>query len=391
MNSWPLRPSRRSGMAKNLKSQIQSARDASVIQPRITTALVGQDHAEQTLRRAYDSGRLAHGWLLHGPRGIGKATLAYRFARFILAGGGLNLALPDRESGTLAIHDDHPVTHRIAARGHADLATVERAWDDKRKRLRDEIVVSDVRTLSTFFALTPAEGEWRIAIIDAADDMNRNASNAVLKTLEEPPQRGLLLLVSHAPGRLLPTIRSRCRKLTLKPLSSETIVSLLADRVPDLSNEDRTVLAGLAGGSFGRALEMAGQGGVDVFRDLVAALKPLPDLDLALLHQLGDRLARRGSETGFRLFTELLIWWIARFIRHTASKTELVPFIAGEGDLARRLAACCNLEQWADVWEKVVGFLARAEAMNLDRKQVILIIFQALSDTARGRLATVPE
>ncbi len=373
-------------------AQVEGIEDAAPTNPRNTTVLVGQDRAEQTLRRAYDSGRLAHAWLLHGPRGIGKATLAYRFARFTLARGvGLNLALPEGDSGTLAIDENDPVSRRVATGAHADLMTVERAWDDKRKRIRDEIVVADVRALSSFFAMTPAEGGWRVAIIDAADEMNRNAANAVLKILEEPPRRSLLLLVSHAPGRLLPTIRSRCRKLALDPLTANTIADLLADRAPDVGEEDRKVLSTLADGSFGRALAMANEGGVEVFRDLIAALSPLPDLDLATLHEFGDRLARRSADAGFRLFTELLVWWLARFVRHAASNTTLTPFVAGEDELARRLAERENLEQWVDVWEKVTSFLARAEVINLDRKQVILIVFHALSETARGRSVTLPD
>ena len=373
-------------------AQVEGIEDAAPTKPRNTTVLVGQDRAEQTLRRAYDSGRLAHAWLLHGPRGIGKATLAYRFARFTLARGvGLNLALPEGDSGTLAIDENDPVSRRVATGAHADLMTVERAWDDKRKRIRDEIVVADVRALSSFFAMTPAEGGWRVAIIDAADEMNRNAANAVLKILEEPPRRSLLLLVSHAPGRLLPTIRSRCRKLALDPLTENTIADLLADRAPDVGEEDRKVLSTLADGSFGRALAMANEGGVEVFRDLIAALSPLPDLDLATLHEFGDRLARRSADASFRLFTELLVWWLARFVRHAASNTTLTPFVAGEGELARRLAERGNLEQWVDVWEKVASFLARAEVINLDRKQVILIVFHALSETARGRSVTLPD
>ena len=169
--------------------------------PRKAGVLVGQARPERTLRRAWDSGRLAHAWLLHGPRGIGKATLAYRFARFVLAGGaGPGLVEAQDDGATLAVDPDDPVARRVAAGAHADLATVERSWDEKRKRLRNEIVVADVRALSSFFAMTPAEGGWRVAVVDAADEMNRHAANAVLKILEEPPRRGLLLLVSHAPG-----------------------------------------------------------------------------------------------------------------------------------------------------------------------------------------------
>ena len=360
--------------------------------PRKAGVLVGQARAERTLRRAWDSGRLAHAWLLHGPRGIGKATLAYRFARFVLAhGAGPGLVEAQDDGATLAVDPDDPVARRVAAGAHADLATVERSWDEKRKRLRNEIVVADVRALSSFFAMTPAEGGWRVAVVDAADEMNRHAANAVLKILEEPPRRGLLLLVSHAPGRLLPTIRSRCRRLALDPLAAGDIAALLAARAPDIGEGDRKLLAAVAEGSFGRALGIAEHGGVELVGELIEALSPLPDLDQARLHELGDRLARRGADGGFEVFAELLLWWLARFVRHMARHETTPPLVAGEEELARRLAERGGLEQWVDVWEKVARFLARAEAMNLDRKQVVLIVFHALSETARGRSPTLPD
>ena len=169
-----------------------------------------------------------------------------------------------------------------------------------------------------------------MAVIDAADEMNEHAANAVLKILEEPPPSGLLLLVSHAPGRLLPTIRSRCRRLALDPLPREAIAGLLAARAPHVETEDRGILADLADGSFGRALALAEHGGVEVFRDLVATLAPLPDLDLARVHEFGDRVARRGADAAWGLFTELLPWWLARFVRHAASATAPQPYVAGE-------------------------------------------------------------
>ena len=312
-------------------------------------------------------------------------------ASFSPGAPGQSPALAQDDGATLAVDADDPVARRVAAGAHADLATVERSWDEKRKRLRNEIVVADVRALSSFFAMTPAEGGWRVAVVDAADEMNRHAANAVLKILEEPPRRGLLLLVSHAPGRLLPTIRSRCRRLALDPLAAADIAALLAARAPHIGDGDRQLLAAVAEGSFGRALGIAEHGGVALLGELIEALSPLPDLDPARLHELGDRLARRGADGGYEVFAELLLWWLARFVRHAARHEAPPPLVAGEEALARRLAERGGLEQWVDVWEKVARFLARAEAMNLDRKQVVAIVFHALSETARGRSPTLPD
>ena len=176
--------------------------------PRENPHLVGHELAAGALVEAWGSGRLAHAWLIAGPRGIGKATLAYRFARFVLAGG---------EGGGndgLAMAPEHPVFQRAAAGGHSDLAVIERGLGD-RGRLRAEIVVDDVRKANAFLSLTAGEGGWRVVIVDAADEMNRNAANALLKRLEEPPSRVLFLLVSHAPSRMPATLRSRCRLLSL--------------------------------------------------------------------------------------------------------------------------------------------------------------------------------
>ena len=361
--------------------------------PHRTETLIGQVDAERTLKLAFDSGRLAHAWLLHGPKGVGKATLAYRFARFLFAQGGHGGLLPPApqpENESLAISANDPIFRRVGSGAHADLITVARSWDEKRKRVRDEIVVADVRALSSFFAMTPAEGGWRIAIVDTADEMKRNAANALLKILEEPPKQALLLLVSHAPGRLLPTIRSRCRKLPLQPLTTDTISTLLAEHAPEVTAGDRVTLAELADGSFGRALEMARQGGIEVYRELIGVLSLLPDLDIPAIHRLGDRLARRGAGASYALFSELVVWWLARFIRHSASGSAMPAFVPGEDDLARALARSSDLEQWVDVWEKVSNFFMRVETANLDKKQTILIVFSALSEAAKGKSVTLP-
>ena len=297
---------------------------------------------------------------------------------------------PQPENESLAISANDPIFRRVGSGAHADLITVARSWDEKRKRVRDEIVVADVRALSSFFAMTPAEGGWRIAIVDTADEMKRNAANALLKILEEPPKQALLLLVSHAPGRLLPTIRSRCRKLPLQPLTTDTISTLLAEHAPEVTAGDRVTLAELADGSFGRALEMARQGGIEVYRELIGVLSLLPDLDIPAIHRLGDRLARRGAGASYALFSELVVWWLARFIRHSASGSAMPAFVPGEDDLARALARSSDLEQWVDVWEKVSNFFMRAETANLDKKQTILIVFSALSEAAKGKSVTLP-
>ncbi|HKT20543.1 MAG TPA: DNA polymerase III subunit delta', partial [Stellaceae bacterium] len=212
--------------------------------PRANPLLKGQEAAEAVLLQAFNSGRLPHAWLLTGPRGIGKATLAYRFARFLFAegvvdAGGLFTAAP----ASLAISATHSAFRQVASGGHPDLLAVERGLDPKRKRQRREIVVDDARGVAEFLHLTSGQGGWRVVIVDGADMMNTHAANSLLKILEEPPKRSVLLLVSDNPGRLLPTIRSRCRALPLKPLAPSVIIELLELYRPDLSDSARTALA----------------------------------------------------------------------------------------------------------------------------------------------------
>ena len=185
--------------------------------PRETSVLFGHAEAEQTLLEAYRSGRIPHAWLIGGESGIGKATLAYRMARFVLAYP--DPAMPAvRKATSLAIPADHPVARRIAGQAHGDLLSLERVINEKTGKLFTVIRVDDIRRSVPFFGSTAGEGGWRIAIVDSVDELNKESENALLKVLEEPPPRALLLLVSNAPGRILPTIRSRCRMLMLRPL-----------------------------------------------------------------------------------------------------------------------------------------------------------------------------
>src|SRR5271165_2981432 len=267
---------------------------ATVPAPRANPDLVGHESAERELRRLVEAGRLPHAILLSGPRGIGKATLAFRFARFLLANG-------DRPSKTaaesgLAIDPESGVFHRVAAGGHADLLTVERAYDPRRRRLRGEIVVEDAREITAFFRLTAAEGGWRIVVVDGAEEMNRNAANALLKILEEPPRRALLLLISHSPGRLLPTIRSRCRHFPLAALARVLVLQLLARNRPELARSDAEALAGLAEGSIGRAIELADAGGLELYRSMLGILAQVPRVEVAELYAYADKLARPDAE-----------------------------------------------------------------------------------------------
>ena len=346
--------------------------------PRATPHLVGHRAAAGALVEAWRSGRLAHAWLLAGPRGIGKATLAFRFARFALSGGG------GSGDDALAMAPDHPVFRRIAAGGHSDLAVVERGLGD-RGRLRAEIVVDDVRKANAFLSLTAGEGGWRVVIVDAADEMNRNAANALLKRLEEPPGRVLFLLVSHAPSRMPATLRSRCRLLTLSPLPAPALDGLLAEAMAGLPPAERRVLGRLAEGSPGRAAALAEQGGAQLYRRIVGLVGALPALDARPLHELADGLSGRDGVDRWRTLAELILWWLGRSIRAAArgelgTMEEVVP---GERASCALLEGAA-LDRWVGVWENLRRSFAEADGLNLDPRQVLIGAFTTLQEAARA-------
>lgn len=337
-------------------------------EPRANPDLHGREATERSLRRLVESGLMPHALLISGPRGIGKATLGFRLARFVFA-----QASGETDGEGLAVRPDSGVFRRVAAGGHADLLTVERAYDPRRKRLRSEIVVEDVREIGSFLHLTPAEGGWRIVIVDGADEMNRSAANALLKILEEPPRRTLLLLVAHSPGRLLPTIRSRCRRLPLAPLPGDVLLQLLGRYRPDLASTDAAAIAGLASGSIGAALDLAAAGGLDLHRSL---LELMARPRAAELHAFADRLARPDAEESYRLVEELIGQVLARLARHAAEHAE-----TGDAAIAQ-LAARAPAARWAALRDEIGQNFGRADGLNLDRKQALLGAFFAVERAA---------
>jgi DNA polymerase-3 subunit delta' len=359
---------------------------SGVIAPRANPQLLGHEGNERELRRLALAGRLPHAILLSGPRGIGKATLAFRLARFLFAGpyeesaGMVDNVGDDR----LATDAESSVFHRVASGGHADLLTVERAYDPRRRRLRREIVVEDTREIAGFFRLTAAEEGWRIVVIDGAEEMNRNAANALLKILEEPPRQALLLLVSHSPGRLLPTIRSRCRRFPLATLAPTAVLELLGQYRPDLANPQAQALAGLAEGSIGRAMELADADGLALYRAILGILEQVPRLDVARLYGFADQLARPEAEHAYRATEELLLQFLARLVGHAVrARRAADELVTGEGAAMRRFAVRCDPRRWAELRDRIDRQFARVDELNLDRKQAILGAFFAIEELAR--------
>ncbi|WP_323035992.1 DNA polymerase III subunit delta' [Pararhodobacter sp.] len=343
--------------------------------PRDTARLFGQETAERGFLQAHAQDRLHHGWLLTGPRGIGKATLAYRLARFLLAeepGGGL-FGPPQ----TLDVSADHPVSHRIAAGSEPGLLTIRRTADEKTGRMRTQIVVDDVRKLRDFFGLSATDGGRRIVIVDAADEMNANAANALLKLLEEPPQGAMLFLVSHQPSKLLPTIRSRCRELKLHPLGAEDMALALEQATGQA--DDSIALAQLSGGSVGEAIRVMSGGGLALYSEILGLLGQLPRLPRPELRRLCDSVGGKQAEPRFDLVVRLFDLALSRMARMGATGVALPEAAKGEAQVMARLSPDARTARlWAEQAADIGARARAARAVNLDPGALVLDMFLRL-------------
>ncbi|MGN6515413.1 MAG: DNA polymerase III subunit delta' [Rhizomicrobium sp.] len=328
--------------------------------PRRTFSLVGHRAALATAARAIRTGRAPQGWLISGPPGVGKATFAFRIARYLLAFGAT-----DRGPEDLSVPDNDPTAVQITAGGHPGLLVLQRGINPNTGKPMTVLGVDEVRKLHGFFGMTSGAGGWRIAIVDTADDMNDAAANALLKALEEPPPRAMLMLLSNAPGQLLPTIRSRCQRLDLRPLSSAELSAELKRQLPDIPDEERAALVRIAGGSIGAALTLADDDGLALAQDAERLIDRAASPDISATLALADRLARVNEGTD-RL-GRFLIEALANRIRD------------------RAMAGGAGLDRWTDLLEKLTRSFNRTAALHLDPRQTILSADKAIGDTARRR------
>jgi DNA polymerase-3 subunit delta' len=304
-------------------------------------------------------GRLHHAWLITGAEGVGKATLAFRFARALLAG----------QTGTLHMAEQAPVFRRVAAATHADLLTVEREWDEKKKRMKKSIAAETARGIPPFLHLTPAEGGWRVVIVDGAEDLNPQSANALLKVLEEPPPRAVLILVCSAAGRLLPTIRSRCRHLALAPLQQADMMRTLALYLPALPEADRSSLAAIAEGSPGRALALAEEGGLKLAGMVAEVLQAGPSIALTRAYEISDSLREQAP---FETFMGLL---------HRGIATAVSAYVRGIADRTQRsLVESRSPARWAEVAQRLSQLTFETERSNMDRRQALVASLALLKE-----------
>ncbi len=352
----------------------ESDREGELLHPREQLQLFGHEAACRVLAEAARSGQLHHAWIIAGPKGVGKATVAWRFARALLA-NGLQKCTDD-----LSVGDKDPVQRQIAALSHPDLMLLRRPWDFERKRLKLELPIDEVRRLRGFYSRHSSFGGARIAIVDCADEMSTQAQNALLKILEEPPKGALLLLVSHAPGGLLPTTRSRCRTLTLRKLNTEAMRIAIDKLRPGLSHDERELVSALADGAPGRALAFAEAGAAGMYRDIVEILNGLPRLDTGRVFAFVEKTGKLPVEYGIRLFSTLIRQIEERVLRGAFNAGS---DLASESLLMRKLRSVVPLESWAHLRERMGHDIDRTEELNLDKKQIILNTFFAIEAAAQ--------
>ena len=327
--------------------------------PQEATALYGHQDAVERLVEAFGGSSPPQALLLEGPRGIGKATLAFRLARSLL--GTLPGTPLDAGLGGEPNDPEGRTARQVAAGTHPGLIHLTRPWDEKGKKFKSELTVDEVRRIVPFLGSTSAEGGWRVVIVDAVDDMNLNAANALLKALEEPPRRTLFVLIAHVSGRVLPTLRSRCRSIRMRPLSeAEVRAALNALRVDPQA-------APLGEGSVRRALTLSAAG-ADIVRSARRLLAPAMVRDVRANHQLAEMAAQRRDDT-FATVLELVLDAIASRARDGAGR---LPLSA--------------LDSYAALYLSVTDDRRRIEVFNLDRKEMVLAVLSRLSalDRAAG-------
>ncbi|MDE2912468.1 MAG: DNA polymerase III subunit delta' [Paracoccaceae bacterium] len=365
------------------------------LHPRHTRRLFGHEQAQSEFMDAWRSGRLHHAWLISGPRGIGKATMAWRIARFLLTRPQVSAAQesffqagsPSRPASPDRIPDpdpSHPADRRMTALSEPDLKLCRRPWDEKIKKFKRFITVDEVRRLQSEFATRSVTGAWRVAIVDAADDMNEASANAFLKLLEEPPDHVLFLLVCHQPSRLLPTVRSRCRTLTCRHLDPDSFAHVMTASGRGENIGARRELAVLSAGSPGDAIRLADGNGISAYADLVRLFSAAPTLDRRFALTIAEDFGS-GDGSRFDLGLRLVALLMMRLARFGACRSDdIVEAAEGEAAMIRKLAPEPEAARmWAGLAQDLPPRAEESRRTNLDPTGAILDILFRMNAVAR--------
>ncbi len=358
---------------------IPAAPSAGLRPPRESSFVLGMDGIEKTLLSLYNQGTLPHALIFSGPAGVGKATMAFRLARFMLKHGA---GADDNQAGlfsdapplptSMDVAEDDPVFRKVVSSGHPDLRTIERAEG------KSGVDVDSVREIAPFLRKTTAEGGWRVVIVDEADTMTRQAQNAILKILEEPPPKALLILICNRLGAMIPTIRSRCRTFHFAPLPANDLNTLISRAAPGTPESERKLVAALSDGSAGAALGLLEDGGLSSLRTIITFLEDFPDWNWATIHPMADNLSRKDAEPVYQAHVKAIEWAVRNILRlrATGDGAKLPDILSG--DRLKPLIHHYSLEQWIDICEKLKEHFTAIDHSNLDRRQGILGAFAIL-------------
>lgn len=361
--------------------------------PRLMNEIFGHAQPEAQILDLINSGHLHHALILSGQEGIGKATFAYRLARYLLkhgvaaeeeeAGGGLfGEPLPKAKAESLQVNSDDQVCRMMAAGGHPDLLVVEREFDEKKNRFKGNVSIDAVRRIAPFMHMTASFNGWRVVIVDDADTMTNEAQNAILKVLEEPPAKTILLLVCHRPGMMIPTIRSRARVVHFQSLSPEVFSTLLRRVEPGLRDSDLKTLYAITGGSAGQGVRLIEEGGLEVIYKVAGLLSQWPEWDWPQIHGLAENISKPGQEDSYKSFVDVFTWSVEALVRTRARQGELPPPV--DTPQMARMANHYSFEQWLDICEKLKSHFAAADYSSLDKRQAILGAFTIFDEAKRA-------
>ena len=352
--------------------------------PRHTKTLYGHKSSQLDFLDAFNTNRLHHAWMISGPRGIGKATLGYKISKFILSQNLSSELISNGLQNNLDIPLDHPVSKRIDALGEPNLYLVRRIWDEKLKKFKQNITVDEIRKLKNFFNMSATDGGWRVAIIDSADEMNNSAANALLKILEEPPKRVLILLITHQPLRLMPTIRSRCRSLTCKSLSSEDLTKALEQlEIGDVYNNEQINI--LTNGSVGSSVELTSNDGIEIYNSFIQLAGQIPQMNRQLVQSIADACTGKNASKKYELTLQLFILFTSRLAKFGASNRQV-----NNGILPSEAKAFYNLapdiqsaRKWANFTQIISKRTNHARSVNLDPSMVIIDMLLKFEETSK--------
>ncbi len=353
-------------------------------QPRYSDICYGHDDVEEKLINLINSGAMPHALIFSGIEGIGKSTLAFKLARYLLKHGTADSAQDSLfgdaplEATSLTIPADDPVFAKVASGGHPDFLYIERPTDAKTSAQKKNIDVTTARKVAPFLRKTASDGGWRVVLVDDADTMNRNAQNALLKILEEPPANALLILITHRLGAMIPTIRSRCRVLNFQPLELEILEKLMTQEVSgDVSTNERKMLSALASGSMGAVQKIIESSGFEIMQQTLAILEGWEKWDWEAIHHLSDSVGRAGQEDNFYNI-ERIMFWLCETCVFTKAKNQLTLPAPIDMEAFTNLLNHYSLDEWVKICDNLREHFAQAHFSNLDKKQAVLAAFNII-------------